>query len=242
MPRLNRRDFLKVTGAEAGALALASRVSAEPSPDVVVVGAGAFGGWTALHLREKGAAVTLLDAYGPGQLARQLGRGDAADPRGLRGPRAVHALGARGLRPLEGPRGRSAARRLLFETGRLLLAPEWDESLKVTKVVLDKYGVPNEVLKTDELRRRYPQMNAEGVGVALLRAHDRRPEGARRLHRGRGGLPEEGRPVPDRPGPARPPVGRASRRRHPGRRDLGRRRPPSSSPAGPGCARSFPRS
>jgi glycine/D-amino acid oxidase-like deaminating enzyme len=32
--------------------------------DVVVVGAGVFGTWTAHHLRAAGAAVTLIDAYG----------------------------------------------------------------------------------------------------------------------------------------------------------------------------------
>jgi len=36
------------------------------SPQVAVIGAGAFGAWTALHLAEAGAKVTLLDAYGPG--------------------------------------------------------------------------------------------------------------------------------------------------------------------------------
>jgi len=35
-------------------------------PHVAVIGAGAFGGWTALHLLERGARVTLLDAWGPG--------------------------------------------------------------------------------------------------------------------------------------------------------------------------------
>jgi glycine/D-amino acid oxidase-like deaminating enzyme len=33
---------------------------------VAVVGAGAFGGWTALHLLRNGARVTLIDAWGPG--------------------------------------------------------------------------------------------------------------------------------------------------------------------------------
>lgn len=33
---------------------------------VAVIGAGAFGGWTALWLRRKGYKVTLLDAWGPG--------------------------------------------------------------------------------------------------------------------------------------------------------------------------------
>lgn len=35
-------------------------------PHIVVIGAGAFGGWTALHLLRKGAKVTLLDAWGAG--------------------------------------------------------------------------------------------------------------------------------------------------------------------------------
>ena len=34
-------------------------------PQVVVVGAGVFGTWTAHHLLAAGCAVTLVDAYGP---------------------------------------------------------------------------------------------------------------------------------------------------------------------------------
>src|ERR1700741_2662958 len=34
--------------------------------DVAVVGAGVFGAWTAYKLRQAGASVLLLDAYGPG--------------------------------------------------------------------------------------------------------------------------------------------------------------------------------
>ena len=33
---------------------------------VAVIGAGAFGGWTALHLLRRGSKVTLLDAWGAG--------------------------------------------------------------------------------------------------------------------------------------------------------------------------------
>src|SRR5712675_1050057 len=33
---------------------------------VVVIGAGAFGGWTALYLLRSGFEVTLVDAWGPG--------------------------------------------------------------------------------------------------------------------------------------------------------------------------------
>ena len=34
-------------------------------PQVVVIGAGVFGTWTAHHLRAAGSDVTLIDAYGP---------------------------------------------------------------------------------------------------------------------------------------------------------------------------------
>lgn len=37
-----------------------------PKLHVAVVGAGAFGGWTALYLLRRGARVSLVDAWGPG--------------------------------------------------------------------------------------------------------------------------------------------------------------------------------
>ena len=167
MPRLDRRTFLKVAGAEAGALAIASRASAQTAPEIVVVGAGAFGGWTALHLREKGASVTLLDAYGPGN-SRASSGGETRQIRAGYEDREMYTRWV--LKAFDAWKARQEefGRRLFYETGRLLLASEWDQSLKVTKSVLDKVGVPNEVLSPAELQRRYPQMNVEGVGVALF--------------------------------------------------------------------------
>ena len=42
-------------------------------PRVAVIGAGAFGGWTALELRRRGAQVTLIDAWGPGNARASSG-------------------------------------------------------------------------------------------------------------------------------------------------------------------------
>src|SRR5437879_11975408 len=58
-------------------------------PHVVVVGAGAFGGWTALYLRRGGARVTLVDAWGPGN-ARASSGGETRVIRATYGPRAVY--------------------------------------------------------------------------------------------------------------------------------------------------------
>src|SRR5262245_731746 len=65
---VNRRRFLRTVAiAPAGAVlgTTAAQQTGKPA-DVVVVGAGAFGGWTAYYLRQLGAKVRLVDAYGPG--------------------------------------------------------------------------------------------------------------------------------------------------------------------------------
>jgi Glycine/D-amino acid oxidases (deaminating) len=54
-------------------------------PHIVVVGAGAFGGWTALYLLRGGARITLLDAWGPGN-SRSSSGGETRVIRGTYGP------------------------------------------------------------------------------------------------------------------------------------------------------------
>jgi glycine/D-amino acid oxidase-like deaminating enzyme len=54
-------------------------------PHIAVIGAGAFGGWTALHLLERGAHVTLIDAWGPGN-SRASSGGETRIMRGTYGP------------------------------------------------------------------------------------------------------------------------------------------------------------
>src|SRR5258708_21920150 len=52
---------------------------------IAVIGAGAFGGWTSLYLRRRGARVTLLDAWGPGN-SRASSGGETRVIRGTYGP------------------------------------------------------------------------------------------------------------------------------------------------------------
>ena len=95
---VNRRSFLKtVVAAHAGAaLSTAAARQTRAPADVIVVGAGAFGGWTAYHLRRLGARVRLVDAYGPGN-----SRATSGDE--TRGVRSWY--GDRGIRADSGPPG-----------------------------------------------------------------------------------------------------------------------------------------
>ncbi|PYQ33376.1 MAG: hypothetical protein DMF57_09730, partial [Acidobacteria bacterium] len=65
-----------------------STATASP-PRIAVVGAGAFGGWTALHLLRLGAQVTLVDSWGPGN-ARSSSGGDTRVIRAIYGPDRIY--------------------------------------------------------------------------------------------------------------------------------------------------------
>ena len=64
MPRLTRRNAMGVGAGAFASAALGAQTSAA-RPDVIVIGAGVFGAWTAAKLQEKGRRVLLLDAWGP---------------------------------------------------------------------------------------------------------------------------------------------------------------------------------
>ncbi|HKZ53494.1 MAG TPA: FAD-dependent oxidoreductase, partial [Candidatus Acidoferrales bacterium] len=92
-----RRSFLKscaTLGAALGFLPFAKPLlasSAAPETQgrrkkqVAVIGAGAFGGWSALHLLRRGASVKLLDAWGPGN-SRASSGGETRIIRATYGP------------------------------------------------------------------------------------------------------------------------------------------------------------
>jgi glycine/D-amino acid oxidase-like deaminating enzyme len=67
-------------------------------PSVIVVGAGAFGGWSALQLTQRGAKVTLIDAWGPGN-SRASSGGETRTIRATYGPAYIlyTKMVARGL-------------------------------------------------------------------------------------------------------------------------------------------------
>ncbi|MBC2667147.1 FAD-dependent oxidoreductase [Novosphingobium flavum] len=125
-------------------------------PDVVVVGAGAFGGWTALALREAGARVTLVDAYGPGN--PRASSGD--ESRLLRlsyGTRDIYTLWAQRAAALWDRRQQEFGRRMYYPNGSLRVMHEAE--LAAQRAVFDRHAIPYEVLGPDEMRKRWPQLN-----------------------------------------------------------------------------------
>ena len=160
----SRRGFLKASAVAAAAYAIGPPVIARTiRPSVIVVGAGAFGGWSALQLLQKRAKVTLLDAWGPGN-SRASSGGETRTIRATYGP--AHLLYtqmvARELR-LWQEHERRWNIKLFFRSGALRMAGPDDSYERAALPVLQQVGIRYEKLSTEECAKRWPQINFEGV-------------------------------------------------------------------------------
>ena len=184
---VDRRQFITATtaaaigagvgagkrGAESRSRAVAAAAQRGASPDVVVVGAGAFGLWTALHLQRLGARVTVVDAYGPGN-SRQTSGGETRGVRSSYGDRPHGPLWTRWANDairkwIEwDERGRE---RLLpwvfFQTGDLVLRAQSGPYIETTRSQWDALAVPYEVLMPDEVAYRWPWIRFDELALAL---------------------------------------------------------------------------
>jgi glycine/D-amino acid oxidase-like deaminating enzyme len=135
---------------------------------VAVIGAGAFGGWTALHLLERGARVTLLDAWGPGN-SRSSSGGETRIMRGTYGPDQPYtALAARALK-LWGKYERRWKRKFLHRTGVLWMVSSAEDGYERGSIaVLREEGIQCKELSVAEMRRRWPQINFHGVHWGIV--------------------------------------------------------------------------
>src|SRR5213592_2985694 len=134
---------------------------------VVVVGAGAFGGWTALHLLRRGARVTLVDAWGPGN-SRASSGGETRVIRATYGPRGIYTRMTVRALALWKENERRWRRKLYHPIGVLWLVESDDSYEKAALPLLKDAGVMFEELSGRETARRYPQINCERVRWAIF--------------------------------------------------------------------------
>ena len=131
-----------------------------------VVGAGAFGGWTALHLLRAGAEVTLVDAWGPGN-SRASSGGETRVIRATYGPFRIYTEMV--VRALELWRENEArwSDRLLFPTGALWMSGGDDDYARDAAPIFRDLGLDFDELDGPEVGRRFPQISPEGITYAL---------------------------------------------------------------------------
>lgn len=123
---------------------------------IIVVGAGAFGGWTALSLLRRGLKVTLIDAWGAGN-SRSTSGDETRVIRSTYGSNEFYFdMNVRALQ-LWKENEKRWNKKLFFNTGVLWFcyeekAPLVDDSISFSK----KHHMEYEYLTTAELKRKYP--------------------------------------------------------------------------------------
>jgi len=149
-----------------------------PSPHIVVVGAGAFGGWTALTLLRRGARVTLVDAWGPANSRSSSGDETRLIRSMYNGNVAYTDMVVRAMtlwREAEERWGRQIFR----PAGVLYLFEEDDDFAARSLPLVRSCGVDVQTLTPAESARRFPQIAFDDVrtiyfepggGVLLARA------------------------------------------------------------------------
>lgn len=194
---MDRRAFVSLTAAEVAALALAGCGGAprsgwggpplvfpppQPAPppsgrsdhyEIAVVGAGAFGGWTALHLQRQGAKVVLVDQYGPGNSRATSGD----ETRGVRTSYGDRAAGQQWMRwanqaverwkAFDAEWADTIGGQLFFTTGDLIMRVEPVQFTTRTLEWWQTEGIRHEVLDADEVRRRWPAIQVDDITVVL---------------------------------------------------------------------------
>jgi len=135
--------------------------------DVAVVGAGVFGAWTAYWLRQRGKKVILLDAHGPAN-ARASSGGESRIIRMGYGPDELYSRWAIRALQLWQEFFQGQGQKLFHRTRVLWMAAPGDKYVQRSLEVLTRLQVPVEQLSHEELRRRYPQINFEGVEWGFL--------------------------------------------------------------------------
>jgi monomeric sarcosine oxidase len=164
--RLSARQAA-ATAAVPGTAGARPAKSSRRGPRIVVVGAGAFGGWTALWLLRRGANVTLVDAWGPGN-SRASSGGETRVIRGVYGSDRIYTeMAARAFRLWREAEARWG-KKLYRRTGALWMVADEGEFVRASMPILRESGFAYEELTTAQAARRYPQIDLEGIRWALF--------------------------------------------------------------------------
>jgi sarcosine oxidase len=165
--RLSRRTFLATVAAAPLAAGLVTgTLFGASKPRVAVIGAGAFGGWTALHLRRGGADVVLVDSWGPGN-SRSSSGGKTRVIRAIYGPDRVYTeMVKRAFDLWEQLDASTGGEPLYVPTGALWMLRGDDSYVRSSLPILHDLGFVVDQLTITDAARQYPQINFDGVKSA----------------------------------------------------------------------------
>ena len=134
-----------------------------PKSNITVIGAGAFGGWSALYLQRAGFKVTLIDAWGPGN-SRSSSGDETRVIRSTYGANEHYFNSNVRALTLWKQHQEAFNKQLFFNSGVLWLCYEEDTPMVDDSIPFaEKNNMPYEFLTKDDLKKRYPQLNTRDL-------------------------------------------------------------------------------
>ena len=135
--------------------------------DLVVVGAGVFGSWTAWHLARHKQKVLVLDAYGAAH-ARASSGGETRIIRMSYAADEIYTRWSHRSLVQWKALAASSGQPLFQQTGVLWMEGEDIGRLKQSQRTLERCGIAHQSMDNATLSERYPQVNFDGVTRGLL--------------------------------------------------------------------------
>jgi len=139
-----------------GALQTSARAGSQ-TWDVVVIGAGVFGAWSAHWLHKAGLRVLLLDAYGPGNNRASSG-GESRIIRAAYGEDDFYSRWVKRSLPQWIELSDRSGGNLFHRTGVLTFADSSTKIVRQSAEALKRLDMPYEVLAGAEVAKRFPQI------------------------------------------------------------------------------------
>ncbi len=139
------------------------QIGLQKGATIAIVGAGAFGGWTALNLQRKGFKVILIDAWGAGN-SRSSSGDETRVIRSTYGDNEFYFdLNVRALQLWKEEQAR-LKRRFFYNSGVIWFcyessSPLVDDSIPFSK----KHKMEYEYLSPNDLSKKYPIVNTENL-------------------------------------------------------------------------------
>ena len=135
--------------------------------DLVVIGAGTMGAWTALEAVRGGRRVTLVDAFGAGS-PRATSGDETRISRASHGLDRFYVRWSREAREEWIAFGEEVGEQCFVEAGVVWFAHREDGFEATSLATLREMDVPAERIAVDEAARRWPQVSFDDVAFAVL--------------------------------------------------------------------------
>ncbi|HXO35585.1 MAG TPA: FAD-dependent oxidoreductase [Candidatus Acidoferrales bacterium] len=170
--KISRREVTKILLAAVVAppglaASAASQAAGAKTWDVAVIGAGAFGAWSAYWLRKAGLHVILLDAYGAAN-SRASSGGESRIIRAAYGEHDFYSRWAMHSLPQWKELAVRCGQEIFYETGVLSFSDDSTDFVAQSGRTLERIGIMHKRLGAAELARRFPQIGLKGNEVGIL--------------------------------------------------------------------------